>query len=147
MPGIEQASPSEAIERNAAELEAARAPREAAPQPRLHAAIEPSIEPAAPTKPVEHVVFREVSEHGEGGEAAQRPQRHRKHERAEQPAEQPPLQMVETSVETQPVSAPEDDLPRRTKPRRRRGGTNVSEPLMMVETKDSPQSPDATGPQ
>ena len=153
-PRSEQASPAEAVERQAAELETARAPQAAA-QPRLHAAIEPSIEPsiaasiipAPAVKPLEHVVFHEVSEHGDGGDEAHRPQRHRKHERKEKLREEPPLQLVETSAEIPPAPAQEDELPRRTKPRRRRGGANASEPLMLVETKDSGQPTDPTGPQ
>ena len=45
------------------------------------------------------------------------------------------LQLVETqAVTSAPDAAQEEDLPRRTRPRRRRGGPVANEPLMLVET-------------
>jgi hypothetical protein len=96
---------------------------------------------------VEHVVFRAVSEHGEGEEEAHRPQRHRRRERTEGAPAELALEMVETRGGSPAAAAPEEELPRRTKPRRRRGGAGASEPLKLVETKESGQAPDATGPQ
>jgi hypothetical protein len=51
--------------------------------------------------------------------------------------------MVETQMETPPPVAEEEELPRRTRPRRRRGTAAPSEPLQMVETQpaDNPQAP------
>jgi hypothetical protein len=43
------------------------------------------------------------------------------------------LQLVETQVEAVPVPI-EEELPRRTKPRRRRSSEVPSEPLKLVET-------------
>jgi hypothetical protein len=75
-----------------------------------------------------------VSEHDSVAEEAHRPVRRRRHGPAQE-AEQPPaLQMVETQAAPVPAVAVEDEAPRRTKPRRRRGGVEPSEPLMLVET-------------
>jgi hypothetical protein len=100
--------------------------------------------PLARAQPLEHVVFREVSEHGGGEDDAHRPQRHRRHEHVEGIPQAPQLELVETRVEAaSAATSDDDDLPRRTKPRRRRGGPAASEPLMMVETKDAPQPPES----
>src|SRR5438105_2523087 len=143
---IEPASPAEAIERNAAELESARAPQAAA-APHFPPQEASAPAPIARAQPFEQVVFREVSEHG-GGEPdeAHRPQRQRRREHAEGTPEAPPLELVETRFDAPSAASPNDDgLPRRTKPRRRRGGSTAQEPLMLVETKDSPQPPDTPG--
>jgi hypothetical protein len=43
--------------------------------------------------------------------------------------------LVETQADTAGATiVPEDEPPRRTRPRRRRGGEVPSEPLMLVET-------------
>ena len=75
-----------------------------------------------------------MSEHDQVGSAeeAHRPARRRKGEHAS--AEAQPLQMVETQVPVQMAPDAENELPRRTKPRRRRGGPAMPEPLQMVET-------------
>ena len=52
------------------------------------------------------------------------------------------LELVETQAPTTPL-AMEDSLPRRTKPRKRRGGSSDSEPLMLVETQNDAQHGDA----
>jgi hypothetical protein len=83
--------------------------------------------------------FQEISQHDEVAEAPQRPQRRRKHHDAQDlPQEAAPqqtaLQLVETQVDVPPPAVMEDELPRRTRPRRRRGQSTGSEPLQMVET-------------
>jgi len=45
--------------------------------------------------------------------------------------------MVETQAPVQMAPEGDDELPRRTKPRRRRGGPVESEPLQLVETTHS----------
>jgi hypothetical protein len=52
-----------------------------------------------------------------------------------------PLQLVETQAE---VAAPlsDDEFPRRTKPRKRRGGPVEDAPLMLVETQGGAEQPD-----
>ncbi|HUL96365.1 MAG TPA: Rne/Rng family ribonuclease, partial [Usitatibacter sp.] len=150
---IESASPAEAIESRAATLEAVRAP-EAVEAPRMQEAHdEPRHEPQHETPvhrepvreqtpaafahaaPAQHVAFRVVSEHdgAEPGGEEHRPRRKRHHEApgAVQPQE---LQLVETQAAPSPV-AMDDDQPRRTKPRRRRGGQAAAEPLQLVETR------------
>jgi hypothetical protein len=72
----------------------------------------------------------------------QRPVRRRRAE-ASGPAVSEPLQIVETSSAVPEAPVLEDELPRRTKPRRRRGGAVESEPLMLVETQ--PGAPSAPG--
>jgi hypothetical protein len=84
-----------------------------------------------------------VSEHDAQSEEAHRPVRRRR-QGASPVEETPSLQLVETQAPTLPTGAEEDDLPRRTKPRRRRGGPVSSEPLMLVETQPGaePSRPD-----
>jgi hypothetical protein len=48
--------------------------------------------------------------------------------------------MVETQLEAVPAAPSEDELPRRSKPRRRRGGTAAQEPLQLVETEGGPEA-------
>jgi len=78
------------------------------------------------------VAFHEVSEHSDSDSETHRPvRRRRQHEgEPEAPAQ---LQLVETSGQAE-VAPVEDELPRRTKPRRRRGGSTPAEPLQLVET-------------
>jgi ribonuclease E len=159
-----EASPGDAIESRAAELESARAPRHEPVDdsshrdaPAHHEAVEerydPQVhehEPVAPeaTQPATTTsmftppaAFRVVSEHDEAQDESQahRPQRKRRH--AEDQADEPQqLKLVETQVEA-PVAAAEDDLPRRTKPRRRRSQAADNEPLKLVETQPGTQSP------
>ena len=164
-----EASPADAIESRAAELEEARAPQhEAVDTPShqhtharheardeqhdreavRHEPVAPTMAqaPAAPTfQPMAApVAFREVSQHDEDSAESQshRPQRKRRHgsEHAEQQQE---LQLVETQSNA-PASMPadEDDLPRRTKPRRRRAQATIEEPLKLVETQPGTQPQD-----
>jgi ribonuclease E len=156
-----EGSAADAIESNAAELESARAPvhesvdaevrherprhepREAereqqAPQhePVTPAFTQPAPMPAFAPAPA---AFRAVSEHDEAADVSQphRPNRKR-HHGADAPA-QPELQMVETSFNA-PAAAPvEEELPHRTKPRRRRSQATDSEPLKLVETQPGTQ--------
>ncbi len=79
------------------------------------------------------VAFKAVIQHDEvEGDDSHRPQRKRRHagDDADQPQQ---LQLVETQVEAAPLPA-EDELPKRSKPRRRRSGQAAAEPLMLVET-------------
>ncbi len=83
--------------------------------------------------------FRSVSEHDDVGDESQshRPNRKR-HVNDDAPAPNE-LQMVETSSSA-PVAAPvEDDVPHRTKPRRRRAQAADAEPLKLVETQPGTQ--------
>ena len=81
------------------------------------------------------VPFQAVSEHDqlEAQDEAHRPNRKRR-QPDPKPVEQSSLQLVETSVPAPPPEELEDTAPRRTKPRRRRGGPAPSEPLQLVET-------------
>jgi ribonuclease E len=166
-----EASPADAIETQAAELEAAREPahestdsshRHERPH---HEAREERVEQAAPMhEPVTPthaqasatpvfapvhapVPFREVSQHDEAVEdnAAHRPNRKRRHG-GEGESAQPELQLVETQVEAAAAPPADDDLPRRTKPRRRRSQAVDSEPLQIVETQPGAPSDGAQTP-
>jgi hypothetical protein len=80
-----------------------------------------------------------VSQHDEAAEESQahRPNRKRHHV-TDAPA-QAELQMVETSFSA-PVEPPaEEELPHRTKPRRRRSQAMDNEPLKLVETQPGDQ--------
>jgi hypothetical protein len=81
----------------------------------------------------EQVVFHAVSEHDALTEEAHRPVRKRRHDHADASDQPAALQLVETQVAAA-APAMEDELPHRTKPRRRRGGPVVEEPLKLVET-------------
>jgi hypothetical protein len=119
-------------------------PVTAAPQPE-HVEAAPERAPAVPA--IAPASFHAVSEHDQvESEPAHRPNR-RRHQSAASAAQAQDLQLVET--QGAPVEAPavDEDQPRRTKPRRRRGGAASAEPLQMVETQgDSPaaQSGDGT---
>lgn len=88
--------------------------------------------------------FHVVSEHDQvEGEPAHRPNRRRHHVAADSAPQD--LQLVETQGQAVEVAGADQDLPRRTKPRRRRGGAAPAEPLQLVETQgDSPQGGDGT---
>ena len=115
---------------------------EHAPEPVRHEPVvsaPPPVEPIEPPAPLQQPAiapvreFHVVSEHDQaGGEPAHRPNRKR-HQAASGAAQSQELQLVETQGAAQAAS-PDEDLPRRTKPRRRRGGPVASEPLQMVET-------------
>jgi len=116
-------------------------PREAAPQPARAPRAEPRVETPAPVRapapalPVSNVVFHAVSEHDAVVDEAHKPVRRRRHEPAEGESDVPALQMVETQPDA-PVApvVQEDEPPRRSRPRKRRGGQVANEPLMLVET-------------
>ena len=97
----------------------------------------PSMPPLAPAP----VAFHSVSEHDEAADQSQahRPQRKRQHDAEESAPAQPELQMVETSIPAPDAAPVEDDLPRRTKPRRRRSQAVEAEPLKLVETQPGTQ--------
>ena len=95
--------------------------------PAAFAKREQPVEPQAPAP----VAFKAVIQHDDSEGEAHRPQRRRRS--ASDEANQPQaLQIVETQAEVAPPL--EDDLPRRTKPRRRHSGTAEAEPLKLVET-------------
>ena len=113
-------------------------------------AIEPVMEQADATPPQpERIVyssappprtFQVVSEHDQvEPPQPQRPNRRRHHEPSASSQAQD-LQLVETQ---QPVAQPastDEDQPRRTRPRRRRGGAAPAEPLQLVETQGDAQA-------
>jgi ribonuclease E len=108
------------------------------PMPLPPVATEPIVA-APPAPPVtftpppvqQPVAFHAVDELQDA--ERQRPVRRRRAE-ASSPAAPEPLQIVETTSAVPEAPALEDEPPRRTKPRRRRGGAVESEPLMLVET-------------
>ena len=113
--------PLAAIESAPAATEAV-APRQPAP-----------VAPLAAT-----VAFHAVSEHTEAETELHRPVRKRRERTAEERAAEAPLQLVETQVEAQPIAI-DDELPRRTKPRRRRAAPLESGPLKLEETQWQPE--------
>src|SRR5205085_8010123 len=107
-----------------------REPSEAiAPMPAI-----PSVPPAPPA------AFHAVSEHDAVAEEAHRPVRRRRHGEENAAETAASLQMVETQVPVTSAPPVEDELPRRTKPRRRRGGAQQDEPLQLVETQPGTES-------
>jgi hypothetical protein len=88
------------------------------------------------------VAFHEVSQHEDPADAPHRPVRRRR-QAVSQPAAEP-LQIVETAAEASPAIAPDDELPRRTKPRRRRSVAVDSGPLQIVETQPGAETPPAS---
>ena len=125
------------------------APREEARPPRHDAPREEAPRPEAPhpkpvyVTPTPLTTYHAVSEHDAAGDSeALRPVRRRKHGDGES-SEKPPLQRVETVAEA-PTLASDDDLPLRTKPRRRRGGSVEAAPLKMVETLPGQEPPPET---
>ena len=148
---IEPASPADAIESRAAERELAR--DIAVPTPRdlteptpveIPAFEQPSGEAAPPVKrasqapsaaPAPAAQFRAVSEHDES--TAHRPPVRRRHRQTDAPPPVAPLQLVETQSDKVQAVPVEEEPPRRTRPRRRRGAPIESGPLMMVETRPS----------
>ena len=93
-----------------------------------------------------------MSEHDAVEEEIHRPARRRRNPESEASAPAIPaqasLELVETRSEVVIAVPTDDDLPRRTKPRRKRGGTAASEPLQLVETQPGaePQADGATNP-
>ena len=135
-------------EPQSAPIEPRRAP---APEPARMPAVEsradtPVATPApAPAAHAAPVVFHAVSEHESVVEEAHRPVRRRRHGQADGETAPAPLQLVETQAEALVPAAAEDELPRRTRPRRRRGEAVANEPLMLVETQPGTEgiSPDS----
>jgi len=120
-------------------------PRESAPVQPLHAErtgeFSATPEPKhVYTQAAAPVAFKAVIQHDDAEDnEAHRPQRKRRHA-SDEPNQAQPLQLVETQVEAAPIVV-EDELPRRTKPRRRRSGSEEAEPLKLVETQPSAESP------
>lgn len=115
-----------------------------------HQGETPVPPPAAPAAPAPQRVytspplaFQAVSQHDEFADEPHRPNRRRKHHASDEAPQETALQLVETQAAPQPVVM-EDELHRRTKPRRRRGSQTASEPLQLVETQPSTEtsSPD-----
>jgi hypothetical protein len=93
--------------------------------------------PAVPPAPA--AAIHAVSEHDGAEEDSHRPtRRRRKAGDEEQEAQASGLQLVETSSAPVPAAV-EDELPRRTRPRRRRSGAEAPEPLQLVETQGVPE--------
>jgi hypothetical protein len=130
--------PHERAQREAAPREEAEAPRRERSQPR-----DPAPQQAEAPAPVSvyssgnppQVVFHAVSEHdAAAADESHRPVRRRRQGDPEATPQPTALQLVETQVEVAPPVVLEDELPRRTRPRRRRGSAEASEPLKLVET-------------
>lgn len=83
--------------------------------------------------PAPPAAIHAVSEFDDSAEEAHRPARKRRQSEAAAPAPAA-LELVETRSEAVAPAMVEDDFPRRTKPRRRRGGEVANEPLQLVET-------------
>jgi hypothetical protein len=98
-------------------------------------------EPVAPL--AQPVSFHSVSEHDDS--ESHHPVRRRQRRGDEGRAPEAPLQLVETQVPAAPIEM-DDELPRRTKPRRRRSAPMESGKLMLVETQ-SPKRDAAAGRQ
>jgi hypothetical protein len=108
------------------------APVERTPQPSETIAPPPAAAFVAPAPPSS---FHAVIQHDTADDEAHRPVRRRPRQGSGQVSEAPTaLQLVETQAATPPPQEPDDALPRRTRPRRRRGGSQPNEPLMLVET-------------
>ena len=133
------------IESRAAEPERAREPQplDEPAEPRTEAAP-PRHEPVALVFSSAPAAFQSVSQHDDG-EESHRPNRHRRHG-SDDPAQAAELQLVETQIEAPVPSALDEELPRRTKPRRRRSEPRQAEPLKLVETEgpSEPPHPDGT---
>ena len=120
---------------------------EATAEPRRAPPVERSAEtpqPPRPPRPAEaapSVMFHAVSEHEAVVEEAHKPLRRRsRHGSDEAASETPSLQMVETQADAPAVPAVlEDEPPRRSRPRKRRGGEVANEPLKLVETQGGPE--------
>src|SRR5688500_16317424 len=124
-PAVRERAPRR--EREAAQGEA----RQREPEPRG----EPAAAAFAPAAHAAPVTFHAVSEHDAAGDEPHRPVRRRRPEPAHAADQAGDLQPADTqAVSSAPASAPEEELPRRTRPRRRRGGAVTNEPLMLVET-------------
>jgi ribonuclease E len=160
-----EASPADAIESHAPQLEEARAPaarHEPVDEshdhaPAVHEHVEARSEPAqqqpqpiaAAFAPHAPVAFRSVSQHdeAEGESGSHRPQRKRRHGGEGHADEPQQLQLVETQHDAPTAPPVEDDEPqRRTKPRRRRAQVADDEPLKLVETHPGTQPPQDGAP-
>ena len=118
-------------------------PRRERPAPRAALAENPApaheeetVKPQAATglPPAPPAAFHAVIQHDDVEVEAHKPVRKRRRHEGDTASNEPAaLQLVETQVETPPPVL-EDDTPRRTKPRRKRGAQADAEPLMLVET-------------
>jgi len=139
--GGQHASSADANETRAAESQHARdnAPvhepvsERTEPTPPVHEPVKPAYT-STPVFTSAPVAFQAVSEHSESDTEMHRPQRRRKHSASEQASQQSELQLVETQFDAPAIPAVEDELPRRTKPRRRHSAPVDAEPLKLVET-------------
>ena len=101
-----------------------------------------TIAPPAATAfvaPAPAAAFHAVIQHDDSDGDEHKPVRKRRSHEDAHASQAAELQLVETQapVTSMPI---EDDLPRRTRPRRRRGGQVANEPLMLVETQnDAPR--------
>lgn len=123
-------------ERPAAQQTLAEMPQVAHDEEKAAPATAAAVPPAPPA------AFHAVIQHEDGDTETHKPVRKRRRHAGDATSNEPaPLQMVETQVETAAPAPAEDDLPRRTKPRRRRGAQQESGPLMMVETQQGTTPP------
>ncbi len=138
--GGERGAPAQAVESRA--FSEPQPQRESAP---VREPVSERTEPAAPVhEPAKGaafssgslptVAFQAVSEHDESEAEMHRPQRRRRHSESDHASQQAELQLVETQSEARSIPEAGDDLPRRTKPRRRRSEPMEAEPLKLVET-------------
>ena len=104
-----------------------------------HAPVEhtPAVPPAPPA------AIHAVSEHDAVEEETHRPNRRRRQDGAPATPAPAALELVETSGQAAALPL-EDELPRRTKPRRRRSAVASNEPLQLVETDGETQPDNAT---
>lgn len=128
-----QAAPAarERAPRRESEVAPSESTRQREPEPRR----EPPTAAFAPAAHAAPVTFHAVSEHDAAGDEPHRPARRRRQEPAKATDQEVGLQLVETqAVTSAPEGAQEEELPLRTRPRRRRAGAVANEPLMLVET-------------
>jgi ribonuclease E len=149
-PTIPSETSAVAMNEVAAEPAREERPRRERPAPRAPLAEtsppaheEETAPPQAATglPPAPPAAFHAVIQHDDVEAEAHKPVRKRRRHDGESASNEPAaLQMVETQVETPPPVV-EDETPRRTKPRRRRGAEAPAEPLMLVETQPGTSAP------
>jgi ribonuclease E len=104
----------------------------------------PVSAPYSPPPPL--ATYHEIKEHADEGEP-HRPVRRRPRQGGDQAAQPPALQLVETSA-ADAVVAPvvmEDELPKRSKPRRKRAAPTEAGPLVIVETQPGAETKPGEG--
>jgi len=145
---IEERRP-EAPPREAGEQQPQREPAhaEASREERFETSQPEVASPPAAAGRAAHVEFHAVSQHDEQEDAgaAHRPPRRRRTGASATESAQAPLQLVETQAEAAPP-VQDEDLPRRTRPRRRRSVAVESEPLQLVETESPPAGDNPPSP-